>query len=91
MEIFFGFALGFMSIAHTYVAMSSTEKDRGRAVSLVSLSVQIGHAAGPLLMSFFALLAYPGYEMFGGLHLNLYTVSLHSFVIKYTAFRLRCT
>ncbi|CAD5223297.1 unnamed protein product [Bursaphelenchus okinawaensis] len=77
MEVCFGLSMGLMSVSRTHVAMTSTEKDRPKAVSIMTLSITIGMAVGPAIMVFVSLMSYPGILMPFGVHLNLYTAPMY--------------
>ncbi|KAE9552448.1 hypothetical protein FO519_004333 [Halicephalobus sp. NKZ332] len=72
-EIFFGIASGTASVYRTHVAMASTEDDRTRAYGSTQLCTAIGIVVGPAIQLAFTRIAYPGFELFGGIYLNLYT------------------
>ncbi|KAI6227635.1 Major facilitator superfamily domain-containing protein 8 [Aphelenchoides fujianensis] len=74
MKLAFGISIGLMSVVKAQIASSSTEEDRPRAVSMVTMSLTLGIATGPLLTSALTLIKYPGFEFIFGLHLNFYTV-----------------
>ncbi|CAD5232749.1 unnamed protein product [Bursaphelenchus xylophilus] len=81
MEVCFGLSMGLMSVSRTHVAMASTEKERPRAVSLMTLSITVGMAVGPAIMVLMSLLKYPGYEMPFGVHMNLYTAPMYLLLV----------
>lgn len=66
-----------MSVSRTHVAMASTEEDRPKAVSTMSITLTLGMVVGPALMVLLSQLGYPGYSLFGGLHLNSYTAPMY--------------
>ncbi|KAH7721580.1 Protein Y53G8AR.7 a [Aphelenchoides avenae] len=72
-ELFVGFSMGSVGIARAHVAQASTETDRSKAISTVSLAVTIGVSVGPLLSIAFSMIGFPGAQLPFGIHLSLYT------------------
>ncbi|KAI6170935.1 hypothetical protein M3Y97_01106300 [Aphelenchoides bicaudatus] len=77
MTLLFGLSMGLMSVMRAQISSSTSEADRPRAVSFLSLAMTCGIAVGPLISSILTLVKYPGYEYFPGLHLNLYTIPIY--------------
>lgn len=57
----------------SYAATALPEKYRSRAIAFVTCGQAVGLTSGPALQLLFTPLLYPGYELFWGLHINLYT------------------
>jgi hypothetical protein len=64
---------GNMSMMQSYASTASLQKDRSRAIAIVTGGVSLGMCVGPGLQLFFTPLSYPGIPLFHTLHLNMYT------------------
>lgn len=62
-----------MTLLRTYASTASTSKDRSRAIAFVTCGQALGLTSGPAMQLLFTWLNYPGYSLFGGFHLNMYT------------------
>lgn len=62
-----------MTLLRTYASTASTVKDRSRAIAFVTCGQALGLTSGPAMQLLFTWLNYPGYSLFFGFHLNMYT------------------
>uniref|UniRef100_A0AC34Q8K6 Major facilitator superfamily (MFS) profile domain-containing protein n=1 Tax=Panagrolaimus sp. JU765 TaxID=591449 RepID=A0AC34Q8K6_9BILA len=82
-ELLSGFAGGVGSVFRIYVAMSSTEADRGKACGIMQLSAAAGIILGPALQLGFSQIPYPGVKLFWIFYINLFTAPI--FLAIFTA------
>ncbi|KRZ29386.1 Major facilitator superfamily domain-containing protein 8, partial [Trichinella pseudospiralis] len=71
-RLFMGFAAGMNGTANAYVAISSKQSERGRAISVATACMSFGFIAGPALQAALSFISYPGY-VYSVFHFNLYT------------------
>uniref|UniRef100_A0A0N4ZIL1 MFS domain-containing protein n=1 Tax=Parastrongyloides trichosuri TaxID=131310 RepID=A0A0N4ZIL1_PARTI len=63
-----------ISLLRSYAATASTEKDRSRAVSVISGGLAFGITIGPSLNLLFVGIGYPGFKLVSNLFINIYTI-----------------
>uniref|UniRef100_A0A1I7S9V9 MFS domain-containing protein n=1 Tax=Bursaphelenchus xylophilus TaxID=6326 RepID=A0A1I7S9V9_BURXY len=73
-----GLGSGNMSVLKSYVAMASTQQDRGRAFTFLTAGLSLGQTTGPVIQLLLSLIGRPGYEIFGTLRLDMYTAASYS-------------
>ncbi|KRZ95456.1 Major facilitator superfamily domain-containing protein 8 [Trichinella sp. T8] len=71
-RLFMGLAAGMNGTASAYVAVSSKQSERGRAISVATACMSFGFIAGPVLQAAVSFISYPGY-VYSVFHFNLYT------------------
>ncbi|CAD5233830.1 unnamed protein product [Bursaphelenchus xylophilus] len=75
-----GIGSGNVSVLKSYVAMASTQQDRGRAFAFLTGGITLGQTTGPVLQLLFTMIGYPGIPMFGRMKFNMYTSAAYSAV-----------
>lgn len=68
-----GLGAGMITVIRTYAVNASTVNDRSRSISLNSGSFALGIVIGPAIQIIFSPIGYPGFKLFGGLSLDMYT------------------
>uniref|UniRef100_A0AC35TVN6 MFS domain-containing protein n=1 Tax=Rhabditophanes sp. KR3021 TaxID=114890 RepID=A0AC35TVN6_9BILA len=63
-----------VSLLRSYAATASLDKDRSKAVSLISGGMAFGIIMGPSFNILFSPLSYPGINLFGFIDINIYTM-----------------
>ncbi|KAI6208990.1 Major facilitator superfamily domain-containing protein 8 [Aphelenchoides besseyi] len=64
---------GNMSLLQSYAAMASSQKDRPRAIAIITGGISVGMCAGPALQLIFTPIGPKGLRIHGDLRLNMYT------------------
>lgn len=80
-ELFSGIAGGVGNVFRTYVAMASTEADRGKAYGIMQFSAAAGIILGPALQLGFSQISYPGLNIFSIIYINLFTAPIFLAII----------
>uniref|UniRef100_A0A914IB32 Uncharacterized protein n=1 Tax=Globodera rostochiensis TaxID=31243 RepID=A0A914IB32_GLORO len=75
-ELFLGASVGAASMLRTHVAHASTEADRAKANGVVSLAPAVGLIIGPVINLLSSTIAFPGWPLAFGIHLNLFTAPI---------------
>uniref|UniRef100_A0A0N5C769 MFS domain-containing protein n=1 Tax=Strongyloides papillosus TaxID=174720 RepID=A0A0N5C769_STREA len=63
-----------VSLLRSYAATASTNKDRSRAVSIISGGLAFGITIGPSLNLLFINLGYPGFRIIRNIYFNIYNM-----------------
>ncbi|CAB3397367.1 unnamed protein product [Caenorhabditis bovis] len=80
--ILLGIANSSSTVLRAYITYLSTNEDRPRAFACIGLSVICSLVMGPMIQLCFSSISYPGYEVFHGVHLHIYSAPIWcSFVL----------
>ncbi|CAD5229691.1 unnamed protein product [Bursaphelenchus okinawaensis] len=78
-----GFSASIVSLLRSFGVMASKAEDRSRTVAFITGGFALGMTTGPAVQLLFTSLNYPGFELFGGVLINMYTApSFVAFVVN---------
>jgi MFS family permease len=69
-----GAGSGNVALLRSYASTASHRSDRSRAIAFVTCGQAVGQTLGPVFQLMFTPFKYPGPELLGFFHLNIYTL-----------------
>ncbi|KAK0427221.1 hypothetical protein QR680_010118 [Steinernema hermaphroditum] len=67
-----------VALIRTYASTACHPDDRGRAISFITVGLSMGIMLGPAFQMFFTPISYPGWVIFGGLSVSMYTMPAYA-------------